>query len=60
MINQVIVSGACCCLQFCCKELSETAYKLIGRISFIKLMYTVIYFSFILCVYLAMYILREW
>lgn len=60
MINQVLVSGACCCLQFCCKELAETVYKIIGRVAFIKIMYCLIYFSFIGFVYLAMYLLREW
>jgi|688.fasta_scaffold280143_1 hypothetical protein len=60
MINQIVVSSACCCLQFCCKEIFETAYKVIGRISFIKLVYSIIYFSFIACVYFVMYLLREW
>ena len=60
MINQVIVSGACCCLQFCCKELAETVYKIIGRVSFIKIMYSLIYFSFLLFVYLSVYLLKEW
>jgi len=60
MINQIVVSSACCCLQFCCKEIAETAFKLIGRVSFLKIMYTIIYFSFIIAVYLAMYLLREW
>lgn len=60
MINQVIVSGACCCLQYCCKELSQTIYKIIGRVAFIKIMYAIIYFLFIGFVYLAMYLLREW
>jgi hypothetical protein len=60
MLNQVLVSGACCCLQLCCKECSETLFKLMGRIAFIKLMYVLIYFSFIIFVYAAMYLLREW
>ena len=59
-MNQVIVSGACCCLQFCCKELAETTYKIIGRVAFIKIMYSVIYFSFLLFVYLSISLLKEW
>lgn len=60
MINQIVVSSACCCLQFCCKELAETAFKLMGKVSFIKIMYILIYFSVIIAVYIAMYVLREW
>lgn len=60
MMNQVIVSSACCCLQYCCKEIGETLYKLIGRIAFIKIMYTLIYFAFIGFVYLAMFLLQKW
>lgn len=60
MINQALISGACCCLQCCCKELSETAYKIVGRVAFVKLMYSLIYFSFIGTVFLGMWFLREW
>jgi hypothetical protein len=60
MLNQVIVSSACCCLQMCCKEVSETAFKIIGRVAFVKLMYCLIYFTFLGAVYASMYMLREW
>lgn len=60
MLNQALISGACCCLQCCCKEISETLYKVIGRVAFLKIMYCLIYFAFIGFVYLAMYLLKEW
>lgn len=60
MINQVLVSSACCCMQLCCKEVGETLYKVVGRVAFIKFMYTLVYFAFIALVYLAMYLLKEW
>ena len=60
MLNQLIVSSTCCCLQYCCKQVFETAYKLMGRVAFVKFVYCVIYFSLIGVVYLAMYMLKEW
>ena len=33
---------------------------MMGRVAFVKLMYTVVYFGFIGSVYVGMYMLREW
>lgn len=47
-MNCIIANGVCFCPQCCCKKVFETMSKLIGKSSFIKIMYFIIYAFFVL------------
>lgn len=47
-MNYVIVNGMCCCLSMCCKDVSEALYKIVGKTSFVKILY--------LCTYLLCFL----
>jgi len=59
-MNYIIANSLCCCLQCCCKEIFEALYKLIGKIAFVKMMHSIIYFSFYFLVLCAFLLLRKW
>lgn len=46
-MNYIVVNSICCCLNLCCKETWETLYKLLGKTSFIKIAYCLVYFAVI-------------
>jgi hypothetical protein len=59
-MNYIIANGICCCLQCCCKELFETMQKIMGKTSFIKTMYFVVYAAFVAILMGAFIFLRDW
>lgn len=59
-MNYIVANGICCCLQCCCKELFETLSKLLGKNSFIKVMYCVVYATFVGILLGAFVFLRDW